>query len=147
MSTLEVSHIKRYLRDYRYWQAQIAYCNQELERIRYEMAQVKGVSFDHEGGVSSYHSGAKPDRFHDLSKEADKISADRSIAIRHVTEIQRICEESTEPWIMTEVFINGRTFREVGEELSKVDGAIWYDQMVDNKIKRAIAIYLENNKI
>lgn len=146
MSTLEISHVKRYLRDYRYWQEKVTYLNQELERVRYEMSQVKGVSFDHEGGVSSYHSGAKPDRFYELLNEADKISADRSIAIKHVTEIQRICEEAEDSYIMTEVFVNGRSYREVGNDLAEKDGAIWYDQLIDAKIRRAIRLYLENNK-
>lgn len=142
MSNEDIKHIKSYLRDYRFYQRKLEECERKIEQIEYELQGVKGVSFDHEGAVESYHSGAKPDRFHELMEELDRVQENKAEASHHIEEIKKICETAEDSYIMTEVFLKGRTYDSLANELSEKDGTIWYFQLIDSRIRRAIRQYL-----
>lgn len=115
MTNEEVAHIKRKLRDYRYYKSTMEYCQHRLDQIQYELSQVKGVSFDSVGGVGSYHSGAMTDRFYELIDDKEVTEDKMKACQQHIDAIYYIINQSGDPELLRLIYVDGLTLREAGE--------------------------------
>ena len=143
MDKNELKHWKVFLQDYSYYRTKLGGLQKDLDHIGYELSQVKGVSFDHQGGVASYHSGAKPDRFYELIEEKERITNDMIWCEQCMAERVRFIEQSHDAELLKAVYIDGKTLVAIAEEQKFVPQTI--SQHLEKAIESAWEEELRRN--
>ena len=127
MTSKEMDTFKNRLRNYNYYQDRINEIDEELSLIRYEMAGVKGISFEYR--VSSTNIKLKDVRKLELLEKHDSLVNEKYEHVKELEKLNRmlIQTELYQRQLIFEKYVNKKTYSQLSKKYHTAASVIKYN--------------------
>lgn len=127
MTSKEMDTFKNRLRNYNYYQDRINEIDEELSLIRYEMAGVKGISFEYR--VSSTNIKLKDVRKLELLEKHDSLVNEKYEHVKELEKLNRmlIQTELYQRQLIFEKYVNKKTYSQLSKKYHMAASVIKYN--------------------
>lgn len=127
MTSKEIDTFKNRLRNYNYYQDRINEIDEELSLIRYEMAGVKGISFEYR--VSSTNIKLKDVRKLELLEKHDSLVNEKYEHVRELDKLNRMLIQTKlyQRQLIFEKYVNKKTYSQLSKKYHMAVSVIKYN--------------------
>lgn len=127
MTEQEIVAFKNELRNYRFYESKIKELTQEINKIYYELTGVKGICYDRQPGSTSPE--AKSGKMYDSYNKIDALSSKLSVYKAKFNSLECVLNklDCDAKKLIINVYVEGKTYRELSEIMKLSPSAIHYE--------------------